>query len=239
MQRNTSADWLYRKKLITSDELVAGRALALLLEYRWTCVWPEDSTVIYCQKFLTALPLQLPVRFAADGTTKMSGDEGQTKAVNLGGVLVSEKDVSDAVRRERLINSRDELLRIHDLFKRALPECPDLFVRLGRAVTERVTVHDLAYRDVPLLCAALHVLKEHWRYDLLEDLIDEAVGHLNRPTKKSEDLTGRTRRDSPPAQHLSAESLSELFGGDTPDEGAELIPAVRSLPSATASTPTY
>ena len=226
MQPKTTADWLYRKKLITSDELVAGRALALLLEYRWTSVWPEDSTVIYFRKFLMARPYQMATEVAVDGDTEMSADDGQTKATSLEEVLVPEKNVSDAVRRERLINSRDELLRIYGLFKRALPECPDLFVRLGRAVTERITVHELAYRDVPLLCAALYVLKEHWRYDLLEDLIDEAVELLNRSTKRPEDLPGRTRGDSSPAQYFSAESLSELFGGDVPEESAELSPAL-------------
>ena len=85
--------------------------------------------------------------------------------------------------RERI--SRDicttlELRNVQRLLLKALPERPDLVVVLGHAVTELVTVYDIPYRDVPLIRSALYVLKEQWRYQLLEDWADAIVISLTQ-----------------------------------------------------------
>jgi hypothetical protein len=53
------------------------------------------------------------------------------------------------------------------------------FDRIMR-VTEHIGIRSLPFREVPLICSALYLLKEHWRYYLLEDAIDAAVGHLRK-----------------------------------------------------------
>ncbi len=85
--------------------------------------------------------------------------------------------------RERI--SRDicttlELRNVQRLLLKALPERPDLVVVLGHAVHELVTVYDIPYRDVPLIRSALYVLKEQWRYQLLEDWADAIVISLTQ-----------------------------------------------------------
>jgi hypothetical protein len=51
-----------------------------------------------------------------------------------------------------------ELLNIERLFKKALPERPDLMVILGQAVINRLSIHELPYTDVPLICSAIYIL---------------------------------------------------------------------------------
>jgi hypothetical protein len=43
----TTADWLRRKRLISTNEYVAGEALALLLEWRLESYSPPDSSVVF------------------------------------------------------------------------------------------------------------------------------------------------------------------------------------------------
>ena len=91
--------------------------------------------------------------------------------------------------RERI--SRDicttlELRNVQRLLLKALPERPDLVVVLGHAVTELVTVYDIPYRDVPLIRSALYVLKEQWRYQLLEDWAMQSLSALRNLAAKKD-----------------------------------------------------
>ena len=77
-----------------------------------------------------------------------------------------------------------ELLFLEELFLEALPEEPDLLGKLGTAVIERIDVRDIPYRDVPLLCSGLWLLKEYWREHLLKGAIDEATGLTTKACSK-------------------------------------------------------
>jgi hypothetical protein len=53
----TTADWLRRKRLISTNEYIAGEALALLLEWRLESYSPPDSTVVFAIGYAENAPL--------------------------------------------------------------------------------------------------------------------------------------------------------------------------------------
>jgi hypothetical protein len=94
-------------------------------------------------------------------------------------------------RRAKFMFGNHEL-PLEQLFLEALPEEPDLLGKLGVAVIERIDVRDIPYRDVPLICSGLWLLKEYWREHLLRGAIDEATGITN---KKAYGKRARSTRD--------------------------------------------
>ena len=181
--QRTVIDWLYRKKLLTANEHLAGVALALLLEWRTASFGAADSTVVFARKMLEGdgrgggmCPLQI-VAYEVPLLVLAEDDNNDASLIDVD--QITNADTFNETIQERLLRTlctRDELQRLMKLFSEALPERPDLLTILGHAVTERVGVRDLPYRDVPLLCSALYLLKEHWREHLLEEQIDAATG---------------------------------------------------------------
>jgi hypothetical protein len=182
-RKRTVLEWLHKKGLITANEFKAGRALALLIEWRAASIYPASSALVFGRKALEASPYQLP--YEVPLLTRQSDDddfgEGGT-VIDVDEIRATPGNAVDLFNqtiRDRLNQytcAGYELSRVDDLLKRALPERPDLTIILGHAVTERIRVRDIPHHDVEILCAALHVIKELWRHDLLEDLVDEATG---------------------------------------------------------------
>jgi hypothetical protein len=81
-------------------------------------------------------------------------------------------------RANRYIASGEEIARVGAMLARGFPDRPDMFELLADAVTKPKGVHELPYKDHPIMCQGFYALKEHWRADRLEDLYDKAVGHL-------------------------------------------------------------
>ena len=63
LQTKTVLEWLFRKGLLFSNELLAGQAFALLIEWRIASYSALDSTTIFARKFTESLPpYHLPQR---------------------------------------------------------------------------------------------------------------------------------------------------------------------------------
>jgi hypothetical protein len=163
--------------------------LAVLLEWRAASYGPADSTVVFAHRMATSPPTQLP--YEIELLIRGSDNDGPCESGTV--VDIDEIRISDSAGRglfndtirDRLnqaVCASFELERVDNLLKRALPERPDLPIILGWAVTERLSVREMPYADVEVLAAALYVIKELWRYDLLEDMIDERTG-LRRKSK--------------------------------------------------------
>ena len=69
-------------------------------------------------------------------------------------------------------------------------------VILGQAVIHRIGVRDLPYTDVPLICAALYVLKEFWRERLMTEAIDGAIRCIKKEVERPDRATGDTSRST-------------------------------------------
>jgi hypothetical protein len=189
-RKRTLLEWLRKKDLISANEFLAGQALAVLIDWRASKMFPGSSSVSCARKMLEGPPgvvpieVQLLVRNSDDDGAFESGtvidvDEFRLgKAVTHKGKRTGLSVFNDTIR-ERLNEAECahyELMRVDSLLRRALPERPDLSIILGHCVTERIRVNQIPHHDVELLCAGLHVVKELWRYDLLEDAINEATG---------------------------------------------------------------
>src|SRR5688500_12554400 len=171
VQKRTIAEWLHVKRLLTDNEFLVAKGLALLLEWRKTSFGPEDSIVIFNTKFQEAAPLQIiayerPLMNMLIGSAKDGGDVKEEEA-DLDKLNTPTFSESISERLWRKICTRDELKRLVRLFEQALPERSDLVVLLGQAVVERINVRDIPYREVPLICSALYLLQEYWREYLL------------------------------------------------------------------------
>ena len=53
LQTKTVLEWLFRKGLLFSNELLAGQAFALLIEWRIASYSALDSTTIFARKFMS------------------------------------------------------------------------------------------------------------------------------------------------------------------------------------------
>jgi hypothetical protein len=182
-RKRTALDWMYGKGLLRHNEWLAGKALALLLEWRAASYGAHSSVVTFAQRLALSPPTQIPyeVELPIRGDDNDAMGEGGT-VVDVDELRISNRagnDIFNQTIRDRLnqsICASFELERIDNLLKRALPERPDLPIVIGWAVTERRSVREMPHADVDVLVAALHVIKELWRYDLLEDMIDERTG---------------------------------------------------------------
>lgn len=182
MAKLTTIEWLHVKKLITGNELLAGEILGLLLEYRLTLIGPIDSTVLFAEKYMRTAPLRqlIQVEFHLRDM-EPGGEDGKTLKADLEKLCmcaVNEETIAE--RQWRKLASWSEWLRLQRLFMEALPEYPDALADLGRAATERIPVRKLPYRQVPLICSALYLLKEYWREVLLKESIDDANGIITK-----------------------------------------------------------
>jgi hypothetical protein len=173
--RSTTLEWLYSKKLITDNEFISGKALALLLEWRMASFAAVDSNIAFARKISMAPPNQiialerpLLVLSSLEEETKALDVDTLTKAAGTHNEFITE-------RMRRNICTAIELNRLIKLFDELSPR-GGLLEMLAGAVTERITVRKLPHKDVPLIALGLFTLKEHWREYLLEDAIDEATG---------------------------------------------------------------
>jgi hypothetical protein len=163
----TTLEWLYRKGLLTSNEVIAGEALALLIEWRLAGLGPQDSTVIFASQFLqasTPAPVEMLLK---DRLVIKDGELVQYGLEHLG---VADHTISIWDRLLRHLECHNELERIDRVLgdDRLLP-------MLATAVLDRIGVRDLPYTDVPAICSALYALKEYWREKLLTILLDDAL----------------------------------------------------------------
>jgi hypothetical protein len=182
-QKATTLEWLYRKGLLTSNEFIAGEALALLIEWRLTLPYPPDSTVYFAARHQSLappeqVPLELVLEDIARGT-KMSGEDETTMGASIEHVHLGQEyfeSVSD--RFDRNIWGGDELERIDRLFdsKQTLP-------MLATAVLDRIGVRELPHTDVPKICTALYTLKEYWREKLIMALMDDVISNITKQLK--------------------------------------------------------
>lgn len=197
----TTLDWMLKKRLITPNEYVAGSALALLLEWRRAAIGPEDSTVAFAKKFvegsggtnfngaprLKVIPNELPLLHLGED------DSNDAKTLDVDEIHTDEtkvqepSDTSASKRIHRWLDAGNELKQLQQFFKRAMPEKPELFLMLCRTVLDRIDVREIPYSYVPTLCSALYLLKERWREQLLEGMIDDAVSISMGESKRRND----------------------------------------------------
>ena len=194
VQTATTLEWLYRKGLLRSNEFITGEALALLIEWRVASFCAPDSTIIFARRCRETRPLQIaPIEKPLDEILIGGGDDGLP-------LDLDKHEIYNETIAERLfrnVTTGEELLNIERLFKKALPERPDLMVILGQAVINRLSIHELPYTDVPLICSAIYILKEFWRERLLARAINDAVGCIAQETRR-------------PARNAEGESRSAL-----------------------------
>jgi hypothetical protein len=159
-RKRTTLEWLHKKRRITDQEFLVGRALALLIEWRSASFGAVSSDVVFSQRMMVGGAL------LAEGNLDKPSIAEATELFNA--------TIRDRLNRHTC--SGEELRRLKNVLDRSLPERPDLTIVLGHAVLERIRVGDIPHHDVEIVCAALHVIKELWRFELLEDLLDEATG---------------------------------------------------------------
>jgi hypothetical protein len=219
-RKRTLLDWLYKKGRIDVYEHRAGLALAMLIEWRAAALSSPSSSTVFQAKAIQAPPGQLPVELPllvrnslddamGEGGTQIGVDEIRTKPGNA-------IDLFNETIRDRLAHTAcatQEVRRLDNVLQRALPERPDLMTVLGHCVTERITRHEIPSNDVEVLCKALYVVKELWRYELLEDLIDEATGTASEAREEAELL-----RDI-----LNPEAYRRALAEKLPRRGLEIV----------------
>lgn len=139
------------------------------------------------------MPIEKPLADMLIGSAK-GGDDATWEEADLDKATCEPYNETIAERLFRNIASGDELLSIDWLFREALPERPDLMVILGQAVVNRLSVYEMPYTDVPLICSALYILKEFWRERLLARAINDAIGCIAQEIRRPARNTGGESR---------------------------------------------
>jgi hypothetical protein len=222
-RKRTRLDWLLSKGLIDIREHKTGRALAMLIEWRAASLGAGDSTSVFRRKFEKSPPTQIPYQVdlivVSDVDDKRLGQTIDADAMMPSGED-NAVDLFNQTLQERLrlhTCAVLEIERVTNLLTRALPERPDLMTILGHCVTERVTRHEIG-TETPILRAALHLVFQLWRHDLLEDLIDEATG-----------IRQRVQRDSAIERYIRPTGLSSATGRQDADDRPRDVATLRMM----------
>lgn len=169
----TIVEWLFKKRLISSDELLIANAFALFLEWRSSSFDPADSTVVFARKFRTNVSTE-QIPYEAPMLMVVGEDREDVPEVD-----ILPKDVSNHAttlhneelggRVWRLHATAMELRVLLALFEKEAPHRPDMLTILAQAVTQRFGVRDLPYKAVPIVREGLKILSTSWRNRVLTE----------------------------------------------------------------------
>ena len=207
MQKSTIAEWLYRKGLLTDNEFLAEKCLAVLWEWHLASRSPADSTEIFGRKYNeTARPLQMaPYQVHLDKLELAPPGSVEPEKTAQPDVEQLAEPAWTRDHRNRLVYA--ELGWLARLLEgafpaQACPMVPCVLLQMCWVATVRIEVQELPHKEIPFIVSAMYVVKEAWRERLLETAIDDAINRqINAITRRK---PTRTASEGDEARDLAA-----------------------------------